>query len=139
MSAYQLRQLALSLRVDSARGLVKNEQVGLDREHGSEPQTLTLATREIAWVPPFATAESQLAEPPASPPQIAIDPKRDFLFRSLADDVSAGILGEVAGAPMQLDLSFLNVEESTGQLGERGLAAAVRAGESDDFAATKLE
>jgi hypothetical protein len=117
VSAKKFRELALAIGIDSARGLVENEQVGLDCEHGGQPQALALATGEIAWVPPFATAQSQLPEPVVSPLQIPTDPERDLLFGSLADDVATRILREVAGAPVELNLSVLNVEESASQLG----------------------
>ena len=65
--------------------------------------------------------------------------ERDLVFRPLAHEIAARVLEQERRTPRARDRAALHVEQSRGELGERGLARAVRAGERDDLAAAQLE
>ena len=52
------KELVLAARVDSARRLVENEQVGLRDEHRREREPLALAAREVTRMAPFEAGEA---------------------------------------------------------------------------------
>src|SRR2546430_36524 len=88
-------QLALALWVNPARRLVKHQQVGFGRQHRGKRQPFTLPAREVPRVPVLETGQANGGQGPARNPELARNADRDFLVRTLAQHVAAGILREV--------------------------------------------
>jgi hypothetical protein len=87
----------------------------------------------------LVTGQPDGGERPARGSEIAANADRDLLVRALAQDVAAGILREVSGAALPLDLAAQRDEQARSELCERRLPATVRADERDDLSAAQLE
>ena len=86
----------LAIGVDPARRLVEHEQIRLRDRDGRDAEPLALAAREIAGM----TVTSRTSRPNALERRcrallVPADAERDLVDRGLADEVPAGILGEV--------------------------------------------
>ena len=138
-TARATRRGRLPLRVDAARRLVEDQDVRLSDRNGGEGKPLALAAREIARMPRRRPAEPDPVECGASPLFIPVDGQRDLLQRRLLDEITAGILRQIAGAPTHLDRARLRLEQPRGDPRERRLAGAVRPLEDDDLAAADVE
>src|SRR4051812_40342159 len=83
--------------------------------------------------------ESHTRQRPPRPLEVAADRQRGLLVGALRDEVTAGILAQVARASQALDASRAGLEQTGRQLGKRCLAGPVRADERDDLASADRE
>src|SRR5262249_14787941 len=118
-----LGERGLAVGVDTARGLVEDEQVWLPHGHGSEAEPLALAAGEIPRMAILRPRESDAAERPAG--ALRVGAERDLVEHALAREVAAGILEEQSGAALALHGSCVRVEQAREDLRERRLAGAV--------------
>ena len=107
----QRGELVLPLRVDSARRLVEDEEVGIRDQHRCEREPLPLAARQIAWMPSLEAREPDLGESGRGARDIAADAERDLVLGTVADEVPPGILREVRSAAVPLDRSRVRFEQ----------------------------
>ena len=85
----------LAIGVDPARRLVEDEQIRLGHRDGGDAEPLALAAREIARMTARREREPERLERRRGAILVAAHAERDLFDRGLADEIAAGILGEV--------------------------------------------
>ena len=110
------------------------EEIRLGNRDRRNPEPLALATREIARMAGGRPAEAEAIQNSLGTRFVASDGKRDLGQRRLANDVAAGILGEVTGAPDAAHRTSVGLEQAGRELREGRLPRAVGARERNDLA-----
>ena len=119
-SSSQAAKARLALRVEAARRLVQDEEVGLGHLDRRQREPLALAAREIPRVtgPPSPAPRVRARLWPAVHP---LHCQGDLVKRGLPDLVAAGILGEIPARPCN-STSPPAARKAGGDLRQRGLA-----------------
>ncbi len=83
----------------STRRPGEDEKIGLGHGHRGEPQPLALAAREIARVAVSRPREPDALQGAERPSSVAADSEGDLVEDTIADEVAARILAQIAGRP----------------------------------------
>ena len=132
-------ELGFPLGVDATGGLVEHEQLRLGDGDGGEPQTLALTAREISRMPVGRPGEPDEAERRPGTLSITAHAKCHLLVDTLADEVAARVLRQVADMCGANDAAGIRVEKARHDPGQRRLATAVGPAQADDLAASDLQ
>src|SRR6185369_11507568 len=134
-----VRDLRLAVRVDPTRRLVENEEVRLGYRHRGEPQPLALAAGEVTRVAVGRPGEPDVFQGAKRPTPVAAHSEGDLVEDAIADEVTAGVLAQIAGPPLAPCGARIGLEQTGRDLRQRRLSGPVRTFQRDDLPASHLQ